>query len=253
MLLRIEGLPPGIHGVRIEGELVGDEHEGALWPLIAEARRSQGELRLLYDFAPSFEGFRAHEAWEDLKTGFAQLSEVERCAVVADEPWVRAVAKVAGAMVPADVRTFERAEWTEAVDWLQAETHERLSVSLLADQGVLLIQPIEAISDEDLEHLRVIIDTWTRTGGTLRGMVIHAYRFPGWEDLRTAFHHWRLAREKAGELDRVAVAVGGTVGGFVSALGELFTDAEVHRFEPDRLVDALDWVAAPAEEPAGAS
>ena len=251
MIHKLTGLPAGLHGLRVDGEWVPEEHEAALRALIAEARTGHGDVRLLYEFASGFEGFDGRDAWHEMRSAWRLLRESERCAVVSPDASVRGDAKVAGALVPARVRAFVPAERTEAADWLQAEPHETLSVRILAEVGTLLVQPMEAISQEDLEHLREVTERWLAANRRLRALVVHAYRFPSWEDLRAALHRWELVRERSSELDRVAVAVGGPAAGFIAALGELFPDAEVRRFEPHALADAIEWAAVPTGLPSG--
>lgn len=56
--------------------------------------------------------------WEDLKaTGM--LTDLDRIAVVADQEWLDTVASVAGAILPAQVRTFDRVQRDDAIAWLQ--------------------------------------------------------------------------------------------------------------------------------------
>ncbi len=244
MLTPIEGLPDGVLGVRAEGTVTGDDYRLVLRPLLAEARRGGVGVGLLFHLGPDFEGFTKEAAWEDLRLGLEYLHDLERCAVVTDHVGVRAAAKLAGAMVPGDVRTYSDAERSDAVRWLAgAPERPAISFRLLPECEVLLVEPTAGASGEDFARVREVADEWLEADGEVRGLVIHADDLSAWTRPGTVLGHWRLIRDHHRELDRVAVAVGGSAGALVSAAGEHFSHADVRHFAPDQRARAISWAA----------
>jgi hypothetical protein len=81
--------------------------------------RRHGRARLLVDYGEVDLGrIEPRAIWEDLKTT-GVLTDVDRIAVVADQGWLEKVASAAGAILPVQVRTFERDRRDDAIAWLQ--------------------------------------------------------------------------------------------------------------------------------------
>ena len=121
MLTVIQNLPTGIHGVMARGTVTKHDYEATLRPLLEHAEATDEPLRLLYAFAPDFEGFTPEGAWEDVNLAFDHLDNVERCAVLTDRTWINAASQLAGALTPVQVKKFDRDEWDEAVKWLSQD------------------------------------------------------------------------------------------------------------------------------------
>lgn len=80
----MDDIPAELTGLRATGTVSREDYEGAVIPLLEEARCKGRRIRLLFYFGPEFEGLTAAAAWEDLKVGWRYLRLFERCAVVSD-------------------------------------------------------------------------------------------------------------------------------------------------------------------------
>ena len=118
MLQLIQDVPDGVTGVMARGTVTKRDYEATLRPALKRAEATNRPIRLLYAFGEDFEGFSPDGAWEDLNVAFDHLDDVERCAVVASEAWVKAASKLAGALTPLQVKEFSRDEWDDALGWL---------------------------------------------------------------------------------------------------------------------------------------
>jgi hypothetical protein len=216
-------------------------------PLLDEARSQGRRLRLLYHVGPEFDGFTAGGAWEDARIGLQYLRLFERCAVVSDVGWIREAVRLMGAMLPCPVKVFGNAQWDDALGWLgEPIKATALSHQLLADAGVLVLEPTAPLHTEDFDALALEVDPWIETHGDLRGIVIHAHEFPGWENPGSFIRHLRFVRDHQRNVRRVAMSADGRWAELAPRLAEHFVSAEVKHFGYDHLDDAVAWARATA-------
>lgn len=80
----------------------------------------QGSLRLLGHYgAVDLRHIEPRAFWEDLKN-VRLLPHIERCAIVADQAWLRHISDLFGPLLPCEVRTFDLDSEPEALAWLRA-------------------------------------------------------------------------------------------------------------------------------------
>lgn len=246
MIEPITDLPAGCLGLRAEGTVTREDYQKAFEPMLEEAHRKGERLRFLYELGPDFDGYTPGAAWEDARLGLHYLRLFERCAVVSDVAWIQKATRFAGAMLPFPTRTFPLAERSEALAWLAQEiAAPHLRYHLLPDKGVLVLEPTGPLSAEDFEALALTVDPWVESEGRLRGVVIHARRFPGWENLGALWSHLRFVREHHRKLERVAVAANGAMAELGPTLAKLI-GAEARHFDYDQFDEALAWASSGA-------
>lgn len=245
MIERLQDLPPGIDGVRARGTLTSDDYERVLLPILDEARSQGRRIRLLYWFGPDFHGFTAGAAWEDARLGLRHLRLFERCAIVSDVGWIRASSRLFGAMMPCPVSVFGNDEWQQAVAWLTApRATPGITHRLMPESGVLVVELHGPVRAEDFDALASAVDPWIETHGELRGLVLHAREFPGWENVGSFLRHVRFVRDHHRRIRRVAICAGGTIASVAPRLAEHFVHAELRHFGHDQLEPAIAWAAA---------
>ena len=245
MIERLHDLPPGIDGLRATGRVDEADYATVVEPLLEDAARTQRRLRLLYHVAPGFEGFTVRGAWADARIGLGHLERFERVALVTDVRWVRALTHLVGAALPCPIAIFADAEWDEALAWLaDASAGATVSHRLLPETGVLLIEPAGALRREDFEAITRTVDPWMRAHGGLRGVVVHARAFPGWENLGSLLRHVRFVREHHRRIARVALVADGWLAELAPVLARQLLHAEVRHFPYAELTEALRWAGA---------
>lgn len=248
MIERLQQLPAGIDGLRAQGRITKEDYERVVEPLLDGARREGRRIRLLYQFGPEFEGFTAGAAWEDTRIGFQYLRLFERCAIVSDVGWLREASRLVGTMMPCPVRIFGNKEWKEAVSWISSPMEGTLPHRLLEPEGVLILEPERALRREDFEAVAMTVDPWVEAHGPLRGVVLHARSFPGWENLGSFLRHLRFLGDFHRKVGRVALAADSKLAELLPKLAENFVAAEVKHFGYDQLDAAVEW--ARTERPA---
>jgi hypothetical protein len=247
MLERITTLPAGIDGVRAIGKVSQQDYQQVFEPLIDEARRANRRVRLLYQFGPEFQGFTAGGAWEDASVGMKSLRLLEGFAIVTDVSWIRDSSKVLGFFMPGTVRQFANAQFADAVAWLETLPQTAgVTQRLISDTGVIVVEVTQALRARDFDELAVTADTWIEAHGHLQGLVIHARRFPGWENLGGLIRHVRFVRDHHRKIKRIALAADGELAALGPRLGEHFVQAEVKSFAYDALDSAIAWAAGTA-------
>ena len=246
MLERIPDLPADVYGLRATGVVSKGDYDKVVEPMLEEARREGRRVRFLYHLTPEFEGFTPAAAWEDARIGLRYLRLFDRCAVVTDKQWVRGASRFAGALLPCPVRVFEHNDWSAAVGWVAAPpSAAHIAFRLLEDRGVLVLAPSGRLSVEDFDALALAVDPWIESGHALRGVVVHAREFPGWQTIGSFFRHVRFIRDHQKKVRRVAVAIDGALPKLAPALIETFVAAEARHFDYAELDQAIEWAADP--------
>lgn len=246
MLENIDNLPAGIWGLRAKGKVSRDDYDRVVVPRLEEARRSGGRIRFVYHLGPEFDGFTAGAAWEDFRIGVQYLRLFERCAVVTDVDWVRTATRGLAPLMLCPVKVFANSALHEAIDWVNAPQEPSVRHRMIPERGVLLVEPHGRLRAEDFDALDAAADTWIESGeGALRGIVVHARQFPGWENLGSLLRHVRFVRDHHRKIRRVALAVDGPAAQIAPALVDHFVQAEMKQFGADDLEAAIVWAGAP--------
>lgn len=84
---------------------------------LEDAMRRHGKLRVLEELR-AFGGMDLATWADDIRFGFKHLNDFSRAAVVTDKAWVQPLAKLAGALSPAEVRVFPLDDKQAARAWL---------------------------------------------------------------------------------------------------------------------------------------
>jgi hypothetical protein len=110
--------------------------------------------------------------------------------------------------------------------------------------GILTISPQGPLAASDFEALRAEVDPFIERTGGLRGLMIEAEAFPGWEGFAGLTAHLRFVRDHHRLIRRVAVVSDSALLSHVPQLASHFVAAEVRRFAAAERAAALDWLRA---------
>jgi hypothetical protein len=119
-----------------------------------------------------------------------------------------------------------------------------LKHELLADKGILIVRPEEPLSAADFAALAVEVDSYIETHGGLKGLVICAKAFPGWENVDGAISHFKFVRDHQRKIAKVAVVSDSDILAFLPRLVRHFVSAEVKHFKGGEEQQALAWIAS---------
>lgn len=243
MIEKIANLPSGIDGVRSSGKLTREDYDAVIVPLVDGALRDHRKLRCLVEI-PDYAGITPSAAFEDLSLGLRVLRAFDGCAIVTDLGWISELTRFAAFLMPYPVRVFPITERAQAIEWLVAlPAGPQITSRVLSDAGVVVVEVKEPLRVQDVEALADVIDGWLSTHMSLHGLVVHATTFRGWENARGIVRHLQFVFNHHRQIERVALAVDGTLAQFAAALAEHTVSAEVRRFAFAELDAAIEWAS----------
>lgn len=110
------------------------------------------------------------------------------------------------------------------------------------NHGFLLIEVEGPLSSKDFEEMSLVVDPWIESHDFLKGIVIHAKKFPGWENLGSFFRHMIFVKNHHKKVKKVALVMGGEIAEIAVKIAEHFVQADVKHFDGNRIDQAIDWV-----------
>jgi hypothetical protein len=117
-----------------------------------------------------------------------------------------------------------------------------IDAELFRADGVLRVFPTGALSDRDFTALAGLVDPYIEAEGTLKGLMIEAERFPGWDSFAALTTHIRFVRNHERHIRRIAVVTNSPLLGLLPALASQFVQAEVRSFPFEQRDAAFDWL-----------
>ena len=242
MLKPLIDLPAGIEGVEAVGRVSKEDYDRVMEPLLETARRDGRRLRFLYEIGPEFQGFTPGAAWTDAKLGLSNLQSFEAVAIVTDVGWIRESTRLAAFLMPCPVAVFSVADRLRAIEWLQTlSDRETVVEHVIPETGVLVVEITKALRSQDFDAIARTADAWIGAHGRLNGLVLHAKRFPGWENLGALMKHVRFVRDHHRRITRIAVSVDSPMASIAPMIAELFVNAEVKVFGYGQRDRAIEW------------
>ena len=199
---------------------------------------------MLYVIGDQFEGYTGGAAWEDAKVGMKHLTSFERVAVVTDVDWIENMIKAFGFAIPGEVRVFDDDDLEAARRWIsEAPSQGHLSFELNEEQGVLILQPQGELEAADFERVAAEVDPFIEKAGELKGVMVVAEHFPGWDDFSALSSHFRFVREHHKAIRRIAVVTNDRLVSAMPRIASRFVGAEARAFPMTARDEALLWVS----------
>jgi len=245
MIELMSDLPERVLGVTVSGEVTAADYQTVLVPAIEGQLTKHKKVRLLYVIGDQFEGYTGGAAWEDAKVGMKHLTSFERVAVVTDVDWVENMIKAFGFAIPGEVRVFDDDDLEAARQWISEQPSQgHLSFELNEEQGVLILQPKGELEAADFERVAAEVDPFIEKAGELKGVMVVAEHFPGWDDFSALSSHFRFVREHHKAIRRIAVVTEDRLVSAMPRIASRFVGAEARAFPMTGRDEALLWVSA---------
>jgi len=115
---------------------------------------------------------------------------------------------------------------------------------LLRERGILLLKPQGALRAEDFTALAGAVDPYIEQHGALKGLLLEAASFPGWEDFAALLSHLRFVRDHHRRIRRIAVVSDSALLAVAPKIASHFVSAQVRNFEAGARDAALAWIEA---------
>jgi len=113
---------------------------------------------------------------------------------------------------------------------------------LLRDRGILILKPEGPLRAEDFAALAGVVDPYIEEHGELKGLLIDAPSFPGWENFSALLSHLRFVRDHHRRIQRIAVVSDSTLLAIGPKIADHFVSAEVRAFDATDRAAARAWI-----------
>lgn len=117
MIEMLDGMPDGVVGVEIVGELTTDDYEQVLIPTFEAGRAAHEHLNVVFVAGDRFTGFSSGAMWDDMKWGMSHAKGWGRIALVTDVDWMRHLTKLFSWLAPKGMKVFAASELDAATAW----------------------------------------------------------------------------------------------------------------------------------------
>jgi len=121
-----------------------------------------------------------------------------------------------------------------------------IEAQLFRDDGVVQVCPSGALSAVDFEQLAALVDPFIEANGELKGLMIVAERFPGWDSFAGLVGHIRFVRDHHRRVRRIAVVSDAAVLSVLPQLAQHFVRADVRHFAFAEREAAMAWLRSPS-------
>ena len=176
--------------------------------------------------------------------GLTHLTQFDRIAVVTDVDWIRNSVKVFGFGMPGEVHVFAIDDLLEAREWVsEPASTGNLGFEFLDEQGILILQPHGELHATDFQRIAGEIDPHIKRVGDLKGVIIEAEHFPGWDDLSAFVAHFRFVKHHRNNVKRLALVSNDHVMAALPLLAKRFLVQESRHFPIAKKTEALAWVS----------
>lgn len=116
---------------------------------------------------------------------------------------------------------------------------------LLRDRGILILEPRGALTAADFTALAGTVDPYLEEHGDLKGLVVDAPSFPGWDDFAALVSHMRFVRDHHKRIRRIAVVSDSALLSAAPKIASHFVNAEIRNFKAGERTAALAWLESP--------
>ena len=114
----------------------------------------------------------------------------------------------------------------------------------LPDRRILVVRPVDRLSEADFLALAEEVDPLFDAPEGVRGLLIEAPAFPGWDSFAGFLAHMRFVKEHQRQLKRVAVVTDIAMAAALPPIAQLFLSAQIQHFAADQRDEALAWIDA---------
>ncbi|MDE2358416.1 MAG: STAS/SEC14 domain-containing protein [Betaproteobacteria bacterium] len=109
--------------------------------------------------------------------------------------------------------------------------------------GVVFLTASGRLEASDFASLALTVDPYIARHGKLRGILLDAAAFPGWDDVDALIAHMRFVRRHHRNIERIAILTDDAFLEALERLAQLFTDAKIRRFATRKRAQAIAWLA----------
>jgi hypothetical protein len=117
-----------------------------------------------------------------------------------------------------------------------------LEFHLLQDKGVLTLEPKAALTADDFKALAATVDPYLLEKDNLKGILISAAAFPGWDSFAALIEHMKFVRDHQRRIARVAVSTNNALLKIPPQIAARFAHPKFRVFSLAERDEALAWL-----------
>lgn len=117
-----------------------------------------------------------------------------------------------------------------------------LQIDLLEDEGIVTLAPHGPLEKADFERLSGVVDPYINAKGSLKGLMVDAASFPGWEGVGALISHLKFVMGHHSRVERVAVVSDSELLKLAPHIAKHFVAAEIQQFPANEKARALAWL-----------
>jgi len=120
-----------------------------------------------------------------------------------------------------------------------------ISLEIMREEGIVVIEPSGALEKADFARLTREIDDYINEKGSVNGLIIHTKAFPGWESFEAFTHHMKFVKDHHQKVKRVAVVTDSQFMAIAPHIANHFVSAEIKHFNYTDMDSAKKWIRDP--------
>ena len=120
-----------------------------------------------------------------------------------------------------------------------------IKADLYRELGILTVAPEGPLEAADFEALAGLVDPFIEDSGDLKGLLIDATAFQGWDSFADSMAHLRFVREHQRHIRKVAAVADSSLVTVMASVARPFLHAELRHFAPAERDKALAWLQEP--------
>lgn len=120
-----------------------------------------------------------------------------------------------------------------------------IECTLDAANSILHVRPMSSLTAEDFKALAAAADPHIEATGDLKGLIIEATKFPGWDSFGAMAAHFRFVRDHHERVRKIAVVTDSAMGDVAEKFASHFISAEIKHFPAGQLEAAKRWIVNP--------
>lgn len=239
----IEQLPtsrPDRLEFRVSGAVTAEDYQNTLIPALDDAIAVTDRIRALIVMESGVSDFTLGAMMDDARMGLKHWRGFDRIAVVTGSTGMRRMVRAFSVFMPCPVHVFPLDEADDARRWLSESLGSIHQTDL--GGGVLHVQLLGQLDTAAYDDEAADMDAFIRRNDRFR-LLLDIRDFDGWQGLGGLGEHFRLVRDHAGQIDRVAIVGDGGWKKMAAELGRRVIGKEEARyFDADAFDAARDWL-----------
>ena len=117
-----------------------------------------------------------------------------------------------------------------------------LHIELDCFNGIAILRPEGALSENDFDKAASVIDPYIETYGKLVGLIISTQTFPGWESFGSLIKHFKFVKNHHSKLSHVALVTDSELGDLAEKIASHFISAKIKHFSYNQFGEAQNWI-----------